>query len=119
MGDALAPSAANFSAMPLPKPDAPPVMIAVLPDNLMMPSIGCPTTGDVKHSACREAAFIAREPSDQCCNLICLSKAPHWDLGEHEVDVILGHLIEDGGFNGGWRHTSDFVSPITAAFDAE
>src|SRR3954454_4950216 len=62
-------------------------------------SVGRASTRGIKHTAGRERALLARHPTNQRGYLVHLSKAPHRDFREHEVDMLLGHLVEDGGMN--------------------
>ena len=67
-------------------------------------SVGRAAARQVEHRARRERAFLARQPADQRGDLLDRAEAPHRDLGQHEVDVLLRHLVEDGRAHRGRRH---------------
>src|SRR6476660_6920758 len=50
--------------------------------------------GNVEHTAGGKTAFLARQPTDQRCNLFDLAEAPGGNLRQHEVDMVLRHLCE-------------------------
>src|SRR5690349_7880982 len=57
-------------------------------------SVGRAAAGNVEHAASGEAALLARQPADQRCNLIDLTKTSERNLRQHEVDMLLRHLRE-------------------------
>src|SRR6185436_11705343 len=59
--------------------------------------VGGTAARDVEYAAGREGAVLARQPADERSDLVDLDEAVHRDLGEHVVDVLLRHLVEDRG----------------------
>src|SRR5205814_7520142 len=47
---------------------------------------------EVEHRSGGKRAFLGAQPGDHCSDLLDLAEASHGDLGEHELDVRLGHL---------------------------
>ena len=76
-----------------------------------------------------EASALASQQTREATSLTA-AEAPDGDLRQHEVDVLLRHLIEDRGLTaaGVTQFTlisvfanslpSDLVRPMTPAFDA-
>src|SRR3954463_13975892 len=84
---------------------------------------------DVEHSAGCERTVLGRQPRDHGGRFAHEQEPVHGDLREHEVDMLLLHLVEDLGPGRGRRNAvhkmfevasslpSDFVSPISPALD--
>src|SRR5689334_2294442 len=56
-------------------------------------SVGGTSAGGVEHGARGERALLARHEADQGRDLPDLAEAANRDLREHEVDVLLAHLV--------------------------
>src|SRR5687767_6124807 len=69
--------------------------------------ISSPSSGNVENAARAERALFARQPAHQRRDLVDLDKARHWNLGQHVLDVLARHLVEDRGFSGRWGDAVD------------
>src|SRR5215469_5149687 len=70
-------------------------------------SIGGPTAGNIEHRAGGKRAFARGAERDQGSNFLNRDESPARNLCEHEVDVCLRDLLEDGGLGGRGRDAVD------------
>src|SRR4029453_1963036 len=61
-------------------------------------SIGRAPSRDIEYAAGREGALLRCQPANQACDFRRLAEAPHWNLREHVVDLLLFHLSKQLGF---------------------
>src|SRR2546429_100732 len=66
-------------------------------DFFLAMSVGRPAARDVEHRARRKRTVLGGEPAYQGGDLVDRHEAVHRNLGEHIVDVLAGHLVEDRG----------------------
>src|SRR5277367_6009590 len=60
-----------------------------------LPSIRCPSAGDIEHRAGREGAILRGKPCHHGGELFHEDKTVLRDFRQHEVDMLLGELVED------------------------
>src|SRR5438128_1425189 len=53
--------------------------------------------GEVENRPGRERTLLGAKPRHERSDLIDLSEASHGDLREHELHVLVAHLVEDRG----------------------
>ena len=70
-------------------------------------SIGRPAAGNVEHRAGRERAVFRRQPCHHRREFFDQDEARLRNLRQHEVDVLLRHLVEDRGLRRRRRHRVD------------
>src|SRR5688572_11141520 len=70
---------------------------------LVDPSVGGATAGDVEGEAGGERVLVRHDEADHRGDLLDLHEARAGNAREHEVDVLLGDLVEDRRLGGGRR----------------
>ena len=70
-------------------------------------------TGEIEHRTGAEGAIGSAKPTDQRSDFIDLAEAAHGDLRQHEINMLLRHLFEHGGLDGGGCHAVDAYSGLS------
>src|SRR5262245_43089791 len=70
-------------------------------------SVCRPSAGDGEYGSGGEGILLRGDPRHQRRQLLDRHEPVAGDLGEHEVDVLLRDLIEDGGLGSSRRHRID------------
>ena len=70
-------------------------------------SIRRPPAGNVEHRAGRERAIFRRQPRHHRREFFHQHEAALRNFRQHEVDMLLRHLVEDRGLGGGRGHGVD------------
>src|SRR5262245_57743695 len=67
-------------------------------------SVCCPSAGEIEGRTRGKSAKVRCKPRHHLGDLAYLAEAVHRDLGEHVLDVLLGHLAEELGLDHGRGH---------------
>src|ERR1041385_4874912 len=70
-------------------------------------SVSRPSAGQIEHRSGAEGTVGRAEPGHERGGFLLQSESPHWNLGQHIVDVFLGDLLEDVGLDDGGGNAVD------------